>query len=266
MEPRSGTETVGVLERSLDVLELLAGSGSPTAFAEIVDAVHAPKATVHRLLKILQARGYVSQDSRTGRYSAGIRCFELGSLWAKNLDLRATAAPQLAALNELTAETVHLAVYDQGDVIYIDRVESQLPVIAKSYVGRRCPATCVATGRVLLAYESLDEIDRVLSSPLPRYTERSITDPARLRDLLAEVRGVGFSVNHGSYRDDVGGVAAPIRDHTGRVLAAVGLCLPEHRFGPERFDGLCAETVRAAARITAALGGVSLPVVGRADQ
>jgi IclR family KDG regulon transcriptional repressor len=106
--------TASQLDRALDILELLAGSPGPQGLTDIAEQVHGPKATVHRLLATLQARGYATQDPRTGRYAAGIRCFELGSLWASRLDLRAVAAPHAARLNELSGETVHLAVYDHG--------------------------------------------------------------------------------------------------------------------------------------------------------
>ncbi|TDD66087.1 IclR family transcriptional regulator [Actinomadura darangshiensis] len=260
MEQRSNSSPGGQLERSLDILELLVRSGGPRGLAEIVEAVGGPKTTVHRLLTTLEGRGYVTQDSRTSRYSAGVRCFELGSMWAHQLDLRAVAAPHLSALNRETRETVHLAVYDHGDVVYVDKLESLHPVVAKSYVGRRCPATCVATGRALLAYESREEIASVLGGPLPAYTGKSVTEPLALEEMLEGVRANGYAVNHGSYRDEVGGVAAPVRDHTGRVVASVGLCLPEQRFGPGVFGALRDRTVECAVAVSVAMGGPASPV------
>lgn len=266
MEQGSNSTGSAQLERSLDILELLVRSGGPRRLAEIVDEVGGPKATIHRLLSTLQARGYVTQEPRTSLYSAGVRCFELGSMWVQNLDMRAVAAPLLAQLNEETGETIHLAVYDHGDVVYIEKLESRQPVVAKSYVGRRCPATCVATGRALLAFEPAEEIERVLTGPLPAYTADSVTDPAALADLLAAVRDEGHAVNHGSYREGVGGVAAPIRDHTGRVVASVGICLPEQRFGPDRFPELRDRTVATAVAVSRALGGpASLVTAARHD-
>ena len=255
MEQRSNSAGSAQLERALDILEFLAQAGSPRTLAEVIDAVAGPKATVHRLLSSLRGRGYVTQDPLTSRYSAGVRCFELGSMWAQSLDMRSVAAPYLAALNEETGETVHLAVYDHGDVVYVDKLESRQPVVAKSYVGRRCPATCVATGRALLAFQDRAEIDETLAGPLPAYTPDSVTDRADLAALLDRVRRDGYGVNHGSYREGVGGVAAPIRDHTGRVIASVGICLPEHRFGPDRFGDLRDRTVAAAVAVSTALGG-----------
>ena len=255
MEQRSNSaDGSGQLERALDILELLARTGSPVGLTEIARSVGGPKATVHRLLATLQGRGYVTQEAHGPLYSAGVRCFELGSLWAQNLDLRAIAGPELRALNEDTGETVHLAIYDHGDVVYVDKLESRHPVVARSHVGRRCPATCVATGRVLLAFQPAAEIRSVLGTPIPSYTEHTVTEPGALAELLAEVRRNGYGVNHESYRAGVGGVAAPIRDHTGAAIASVGLCLPEQRFGPDRFGALRDRTVAAAGEISRALG------------
>lgn len=261
---QSPTQGVNLAIRTLDLLETLAGSGEPMTLGELAATTSTPKASAHRLLQALQSRGYAAQESGSGRYFAGIRCFELGSLWAQNLDLRSVVAPHLASLNADTRETVHLAVYERGDVIYIDRLESPQQVIAKSYVGRRCPATCVATGRVLLAYSDRAEIDRTLAEPLPAYTSRSVTDPAALRAMLAQVRSDGYAINHGSYRDEVGGLAAPVRDHTGGVVASVGVCLPEHRFGDERTPELRDRTIEAAVAMSRALGGPAHPVTAAA--
>ncbi|MFF5992779.1 IclR family transcriptional regulator [Prauserella flavalba] len=256
------SNTIPAVARALLVLEELARSGAELTFTELCDSTETPKATMHRLLATLQERGYVSQ-STTGRYSVGVRCFELGSMWAQKLDLRSVAAPFLQRLNQESRETVHLGVYEHGDVVYIDRLESPQQVIAKSYVGRRCTATCVATGRVLLAYSDHAEIDRVLAEPLPSYTPHSIVDPDEMRQLLTDVRTNGFGVNKCSYRDEVCGVAAPIRDHTGRVVASVGLCLPEHRFSEERFPLLRDLTLQAGADISVALGGPAAVITHR---
>jgi DNA-binding IclR family transcriptional regulator len=252
---RSSAGDARSLHRALDVLEALASAGRPLALGELSERVGARKPTAHRLLATLTARGYASQDTRDGRYSAGIRLFELGSLWAQNLDLRFVAAPHLDRLNEETGETVHLAVYDHGDAVYIDKRETRHAVVASTHVGRRCPAYCVATGRVLLAHQPAEAIADVLAGPLPRHTERTTTDPGELAALLEDVRRDGFAVNRGSLREGVGGIAAPIRDHTGAVVAAVGCCLPESRFGSDRFDLLRDRSIEAAAAISRELGG-----------
>jgi DNA-binding IclR family transcriptional regulator len=252
------------VDRVLDILEVLAHSTRPQLLGEVAAAVGASKPTTHRLLATLVRRGYASHDPDAGEYRIGIRCFELGSLWAANLDLRQLAAPHLHRLNAATRETVHLAIYDHGDAVYIDKLESPLPVIASSFVGRRCPASCVATGRVLLAYQSDRELGRVLQAPLPRFTGATITDPAALRGLLDEIRRTGVGVNHGSFRDGVGGVAVAVRDRTGMVVASVGVCLPEMRFGPDRSAALRDEVAAAGRAISADLGYVEPLAVSEA--
>lgn len=264
MEQRSNIEPGSAqLDRGLEIIEFLVGTGAPQGLTAIASRVGGPKATVHRLLATLVQRGYVTQDPHSTLYSAGVRCFELGSLWAKNLDLRAIASPFLHALNEQTGETVHLAVYDHGDIVYVEKLDCRHPVVAVSHVGRRCPATCVATGRALLAYQDEAEITQVATGPLPAYTNRSVTDPAELRTILEQVRRDGYGINHGSYRVGVGGVAAPVRDHTAQVVASVGICLPEQRFGEDRFEMLLAATIEAAVGISASLGGPDTLVLSR---
>lgn len=244
------------MRRALDVLEFLARSDKPVPLAEISDAVDSPKATLHRLLATLESRGYVVHDGAGGHYAMGARCFELGSLWAQRLDLRVVAGPHLARLNAETGEMVHLALYEDGDVIYVDKLDSTHPIVARSHVGRRCPATAVSTGRALLAFQTSAEIERVLSGPLPAHTDRTLTDPKLLLELLEDVRRNGFATNDGSYRDGVCGVAAPIRDHTGVVIGTLGCCVPDLRFRGEYFEPLRDATVRAAAAVSADLGWI----------
>ncbi len=242
------------LERAFDMVELLARAGQPLSLGDIAAKISAPKATVHRLLATLVGRGYVAQNVQSGQYMVGLRCFELGSQWAEAQDVRTVALPALRTLNDVALETVHLAIYDHGDAVYIEKLESPQPIVARSFVGGRCPAFCVATGRALLAHQPSAEIARVLAGPLPRFTAASITDPKKLDQLLASIRNDGFAVNHNSYRDGVGGVAVPIRDHTGMTVAAVGLCVPESRFVRERQAGLRKATFAAAQTISTQLG------------
>lgn len=243
------------VHRALDILEWLAASQRTVGVTDIAERFDVPKATVHRLLATLESRGYVSQDKDDHRYSMGIRCFELGSLWVEQLDLRRVAAPTLKALNDVTGEMVHLAIYDRGEVVYIEKLDSRHSVVCRSYVGRRAPATCVATGRALLAFQPVKEIDRVLAQPVPAHTDHTVTEASALSSLLDDVRRNGYAVNRGSYRDGVGGVATPIRDHTGAVVASVGCCLPEARMSTEERLGFLRDAVVEAGQdISRALG------------
>lgn len=251
------------VELALDVLESLGRRGVPTRLTELADELDQPKATMYRALATLQQRGYVGQLPDE-RYRLDIRCLELGAHAADALDLRDVARPELEALNELTQENVHLALYAGGDVVYVDVVVSPQPVAPKSRIGTRAPSTSVATGRALLAFQSPAEVDRVLQGPLEPYTPATITDPSAMRDLLERVRQEGVATNEGSWREGVCGVAAPIRDHTSVIVASVGCCVPDVRFSPERREELANAVTATADRISRRIGYIP-PRVGRAS-
>lgn len=249
---------------ALDVLETLGRRGAPSRLTDVADELKQAKATVFRALDTLEHRGYVAQVS-DGRYRLGVRCLELGAYAIEAIGLEDVARPELEKLNEATRENVHLGLYAQGDVVYIDVVESSQPVAPKSRVGTRAPATAVATGRALLAFQRPTEVNRVLAQPLQQYTPASITDPAALRGILDEIQAGAPAVNHGSWRDGVCGVAAPIRDYSSVVVASIGCCLPESRFTPERQEQLAEFVAVAADRISKRLGHRGIPVRNRDD-
>ena len=250
------------MEHTLNVLELLAGSDSPLGVTEIAERLGLSRPGAHRLLAALRARGFAQQEQTTARYSIGLRAFELATLAASRRDLRSAAAPYLRALNEETGETVHEAVYDDGHVIYLDRVESRRPVAPISRIGARAPAHCVATGLAILAYLPAEEIEALLARPLERFTDSTpVTGEEILEDIEA-TRHRGWALNVGSWRSDVGGVAAPIRDYGGGVIASLGCCVPSSRLTRRTRPVLVERTVAAAAAVSAALGFV-VPAGGR---
>lgn len=244
------------LDRALSIIEFLARQGAPCRLGEIVAQLGGPKATMHRILSTLCSRGYVRQNGESA-YTLGLRWFEIGSKWAGSRELRGIARPHLCVLNASTRETVVLAVYEDGSVVYVEKLTSPQPVVATTELGSRCPATAVATGHILLAYQGADEI----TTQLRRAGGGQGAGPAGGDQLdnpsveLAGIRRQGFAVTRDTYRVGVSGVAAPVRDHTGRVVASVGLVLPSARFSTDRLDTLRGQTLECSAAITAELGG-----------
>jgi DNA-binding IclR family transcriptional regulator len=241
------------LNRALSIVEYLAAAQEPRGLTEIASEVGGPKATVHRLLSTLCSRGYVQQNSKSA-YSLSIRFFEIGSIWAQGLDLRALASPHLSRLRDLARETVVLAVYDQGSVVYIDKLTSPQAVIATSQLGRRSPASLVATGRVLLAYQPAAEIASCVSDP-ERLESQQELGADQLDSILKQVRREGYAITQETYRVGVSGLAAPVRDHTGVVVAAIGLTMPSERFVDRQVGILRQHTLDCALAITVELGG-----------
>jgi DNA-binding IclR family transcriptional regulator len=258
----TGASGSAALDRALSIMEYLACEEVPRGLSEIVGDVGGPKATTHRLLSTLCSRGYLRQNGES-EYSLGIRCFEIGSMWAGSRELRTIAGPHLAALNDVTRETVVLGVYEQGSVVYVEKVSSPQPVVATTELGSRCPARSVATGRVLLAYQEPDEIGRQLevAAGAPEADATATGDGEDLQHTLIEVRRQGFGVTRDSFRAGVSGIGAPLRDHTGRVVAAVGLVVPSERFSGDRVGLLRQQTLDCSLAITAELGGPREPIL-----
>jgi DNA-binding IclR family transcriptional regulator len=149
------------------------------------------KSGVHRLLTTLVAEGLLERDPQTGGYRLGIVMFELGEAVKVHLDLHAAAGPVLAQLREQTGESSQVGVLDGVEVVYVDRLESAHSLRLFTETGRRVPAHCTSSGKVLLAHQSEPEREAFLARPLPRLTPHTIVEPDALRDELTTVRARG---------------------------------------------------------------------------
>lgn len=234
-------------------MQALAGSDKPRSLSELAQELGAPKSNVHFLLTTLTAEGYVEQEPDTRRYFLTLKLWELGTRVLGRLDLRRVASPYLASLAEKTSETVNLAILDHGEVVYVDKIDSPMPVRAYTPVGRRAPAYCTSTGKALLAYQPEEVIAKVATN-IERYTDITVRNVAELRKELARVRQQGYSMNRGEWRDSVRGVAAPIRDGSGKVAAAVGVFGPADRLPARKLNKLASTVMKTGAAISAALG------------
>ncbi len=248
------TSTLQGVSNALSVLEVLAARGPELGVADVGRYLGIPRSTAYRLLSVLVSRGYVEQHPITKKYRLGLKIFELAGEVSRNLGLREIAFPLLERLAQETDETVHLAILDRGESVVIEKVDSSREVYLRSHVGARRPLYCTAIGKALLAFQSPEWIDDLIARGLRRFTGSTVVDPQALRLQLEEVRKKGFSVNWGEYREEGAGVAAPVRDRTGRVVASIGIAAPINRMNPERAEELGARVVRCADSISKRLG------------
>ncbi|MBN9427043.1 MAG: IclR family transcriptional regulator [Burkholderiales bacterium] len=244
------------LVKGLALLEVLARSDRPLGVTELARRLEIGKSNVHRLLQALTELRYVRRDETAGTYQASIRVWELGAAMLGQLDLRQVAAPAMQGLLQRSRETVHLSVLDQDEVVYLHKLDSPEPVRAYSQIGGRAPACCVATGKAMLAFESAD-LQQALSRRLVRHSPRSIVDAGEFLREMERVRTQGYAVNRGEWRESVCGVAAPIRDPAGRVVAAIGVSGPAERLRPSLFKALGQDVIAAAAAVEHDYGGGS---------
>lgn len=242
------------LNHALDLLEQLAHEEGDLGVTELAARLGLSKAAVHGIVANLESRHYVRKTPATMRYQLGHRAWELGVAAGERIELRGIARPHLTALTALTHESSQLSEYDGGEVLYLDKVASPNPVQAVVRTGGRAPAYCVATGKVLLAFQASEEIDAVCARPFVRYTEHTITDAKVLRMQLEKIRARGWALNRGEYRGEIVGVAAPIRDFSGQVIASIGVSGPSYRFNVKHAESFARDIVSAASAISMKLG------------
>ncbi len=239
---------------TLEVLEVIGAAGKPTSLTAVVATTGKPKGTVHRMLATLVNTGFLAQDSGTSQYSLTLKLWRLGAAAVGRLDVVKVARPWLERLVAATDETVHVSVLDEsGGIVYISKVESPRSIRVQTQIGQLSPAWCTATGRSILAFNPADA-ERVLAGPLNPRTGKTVTEPKRIRAALREIAANGYAVTRAENHPEMGGVAAPVRDHAGKVVAAIGIGVPVFRMTRELVGRCVPHVVRAAAGISSDLG------------
>jgi DNA-binding IclR family transcriptional regulator len=238
------------IERAFAVLGALADG--PVGVTEVADRVALPKSTVARLLGSLQREGVVEQVPGGTSYRLGARIASLAAGVAGTGSLVAVARPHLVELASVLGETAGLSVPDGFKVHYIDQVDTTHQVQIRDWTGTRVPMHAVSSGLVMLAAMPDAELERFLERPLERFTDRTMTDPAALRDRLAQIRTDGYAWVHEEFAEGLNSVAAPVTDRAGDVVAAVHVHGPSYRFPPTGLElEIGRRVVASVARIAA---------------
>jgi DNA-binding IclR family transcriptional regulator len=204
--------------------------------------------TAHRLLAMLAHHGFVVQDPDSKAYKAGHVLLRIGLSSVHNLDIRTLLRPFLEELRDETEETVHAAILQGNEVMFIDCAESPMALRVTSRVGTLMWAHCTSVGKAWLACESDDFLRGLYPSPkLPAITPDSLTSRAALMTELAEVRRLGYAHNEGESEVGVGSVSAAVCDHSGKPVASISISVPLARMTAERWD-LLAKAVQRTSR------------------
>lgn len=218
--------------RVLDVLSAFTADHVELSLSEIGRRSGLPLTTTHRLVGELTRWGALER-TEAGGYRVGLRLWEIASLAPRSVGLRETAMPFLEDLYEATRQNVQLAVLDGTEVVYVERISARWAVSIITRVGSRLPLHATGVGLVLLAFAEPDLQDQVLRRPLKRFTPKTVTSPGELRRMLAEVRRTSTAINDGQITLDALSIAAPIRDASDRVAAALSIVVPaEHSSQP----------------------------------
>jgi len=258
LNSRSGhhVQSVG---RALDILEALAGADEALGVTELARALGLKTPTTHNLLRTLVDRGYVARDEATRKYRLGHRCAALGEAFERALRLPDVAEPHLRALSGELNESIVLGVLEQGEVVFVARVEARRMLAVNFDHASVADGYNTVCWRVLLAHLSPEALRAyVAAHPIARSRAEDIGSRRALTRVLAQARRLGYCA-YWRERHTVLAIAAPVLDATGRAVAAVGVALPGSRFR-ERDRGRIVDAVcRAADRISTELGWPGTP-------
>ncbi|MEQ3548921.1 IclR family transcriptional regulator [Pseudonocardia nematodicida] len=215
---RNGPSMLG---RSLGLLSAFRAGEPEVSLAELSRRSGVAKPTALRLLAELAQWSMVERTERG--YRLGLRLFELGQTVPRQRDLQESATPFLADLHEATGETVHLAVADGADVVYLQKLAVAGGPKIPSLLGGRMPAHATGVGKVLLAFGPPELLEAVLERGLTRRAPRTISGPGILRARLAEIRGAGWAHEHEESGPGIACVAAPVLGPDGVAVAAISI-------------------------------------------
>jgi DNA-binding IclR family transcriptional regulator len=244
---------IGSVDNALRLLAMLRTRSSITV-SEASEELAVARSTAHRLLGMLRHHGFVRQDPETRAYLPGRALLEIGLSVVERLDVRVAARPVLEALSRELRETVHLAVLDGGDCLFVDSVESTATIRVSSRIGAVMPAGCTAAGKAMLAALDPAEVRARLGGRRPRrMTERSLPTLAAVEEELTRVRARGYATNLGESEPGLCAVAAAIDG--GR--AAITVSVPGTTIEEARLAEIAAAVRRAVALAGEALVGAA---------
>lgn len=242
------------VDSALRLLKEFSAEQPELGITELALRLGLAKSTVHRLASTLLAAGFLEQNPSSDRYRLGLSLFALGMLVRRRMDVSSEALTSLHELRDRTGETVHLAVMEHTDIMYLFNLETRQAIGMRSYLGVRKPAYCTSEGRAMLAFSPSALLEGIVQNGLPARTPRTVTDPATLLALLAEVKLKGYALDDEESDEGMRGLAAPIRDASGAVIAAVGLAGPSQRLNQKKLRSFTPWVVAAGQAISSRLG------------
>lgn len=248
------------VRRAFDILAALSCEEG-ASLSEIVARVALPKSTVSRMLSTLQAMGVVERSNDRDGFRIGQALISLVSHAPYARSLVAVARPFLQGLAEATGETLTLCVPDGDCAHYVDQIDAARALQVRSWVGQRLPLHACSDGKLYLAHRDPAQIERYLKLSLQRFTPTTLASPSALRRELRAIRRKGYAWTDGEFDPDIVGVAAPIYDDAGRIVASVCLFGPAFRWPKEQDAGhLIRLTKDTAEAISTKLGHLSTKV------
>lgn len=248
-------EQLQTLNRAIAVLDCFTQENTELGVREIARMVSLSSSATGRLLAAMKEMGILTQNPETRAYAMGARVLSWAGVYNAILDVRNRALPAIQELHLTTRETISLYILEGSERVCIERLESPQTVRIVTRVGKRLPLYAGSAGKVMLAFLSPEQQKRYFeSNSLVPLTPKTLIDPEVLRREIKKVREEGCAVSYGEWIEDAAGVAAPILDQNGQVIAALSISGPIQRFNTEKVSIYCEAVKRVAAWISQSLG------------
>ena len=249
----AGRRRLSSVATAIELLKAFSEDEVEIGISTLAKRLGVAKSTAHRLAATLVSEGLLEQDRATGKYRLGVALFRLGALVRRRMEVSNEARPFLYDLREKINESVHLAILDGSEIMYVYNLESTHAIRMRSDLGVRKPAHCTAEGQAILAFQPQEVIDAVIAAGLVPRTPKTITATDKFLRALAAVRQRGCAVETEESELGMVCIAAPIRDDTGAVVAAVGIAGPETRMSKRAVTTIAPHVITAADLVSARL-------------
>ena len=249
----SGIDT---LDRIYEILNLFNLQNKEWTLSEISQQLLLPKSTTFRFLAALKMRGLLNSVSNGNRYRLGYQLMHWGDLAKNSIELREIALPVLYNLVEKTDETAILSVRDGTSCVWIEQVESKQPIRWVKQIGVRLPLHAGSSAKILLAFLPDYEVEKILNSiELYRIQPSTITDKQKMMEEIRSIRSRGYAISFEEVNRDTMGIAGPVYNYSGQIVAGLGIIAPISRGQPEKIPGIAKSVLEACSELSRKLGG-----------
>jgi IclR family transcriptional regulator, KDG regulon repressor len=224
-------DEVRALSRGLQLLEILVSKPEGMSLTHVAHEMDLAKSSVHRLLQTLVHNGYVCQKTNQNNrhYYASFKLLTLSNKLVEDVSLSEISQPHLEQLAHASGETVHLVLWDQSNVVYIEKVEAPNPIRMYSRIGNHAPLHCTGVGKAVFAFLPEEQRERLLQQNFTRYTDNTLIDPDALRQNFEQIRVQGYAVDDGEHEEHVLCIAVPLFTRDNKVAGAISIAAVSYR-------------------------------------
>ena len=239
---------VQAVNNAIDILELLGDGEHELSISDVVTKLNLTRSNVNKLLATLEMFGYVEYNRYTGNFRLGVKTFQISQAYINKLNIIEISIQVLQQLKQQTGESAYISVMRDGNVVYLNVIETDHAVRVLPRIGNVGPAYATATGKAQLAYYDQRDIDKLYPGEMITFTKNTIGSMDALKADLKLIKERGYSMDDEEYELGVRCVGAPVRDFMGNVIAGISVSAPVERIPMERVEAEVAHIVQEAAK------------------